>query len=281
MEHSNILLDEQPLIVLPKLATFLGLNEAIVLQQLNYWLRKSTNVREERAWAYNSIGNWHKQFPFWSFETVKRTIRRLVDLEIVIKGNFNRSSLDKTLWYAIDYEKLNVILREKGGLNEKNDIGSICSNGGSNCTDDRLGQIDPMLDRVNLTRPIPEITTETTISDTNKESKKEGSLLAFSVLVERYTQNLKLRDTIFEFIRMRVHIKKTPTNRALEIIFETLNKLASSDEMKIEILNRSIVNNWQDVFALKVPEGSLKPQPKKTGSPLEQLADFLKEEKDG
>ncbi len=35
---NNLLLDEHPLLVMPKLATLIGLNEAIVLQQVHYWL---------------------------------------------------------------------------------------------------------------------------------------------------------------------------------------------------------------------------------------------------
>ena len=36
---SNLLINESPLQVLPTLATYIGLNEAIFLQQVHYWLR--------------------------------------------------------------------------------------------------------------------------------------------------------------------------------------------------------------------------------------------------
>ena len=39
---SRLLLEDEPLVVLPKLATVIGLNEAIILQQLHYWLEKVT-----------------------------------------------------------------------------------------------------------------------------------------------------------------------------------------------------------------------------------------------
>ena len=35
---SKMIIDDRPLMVLPKLATAIGLNEAIVLQQIHYWL---------------------------------------------------------------------------------------------------------------------------------------------------------------------------------------------------------------------------------------------------
>lgn len=37
---SKLLLDDEPLVILPKLAAAIGLNEAIILQQLHYWLEK-------------------------------------------------------------------------------------------------------------------------------------------------------------------------------------------------------------------------------------------------
>ncbi len=39
-QMAKLLLNEQPLVVLPELACKIGLNEAIILQQLNYWLHK-------------------------------------------------------------------------------------------------------------------------------------------------------------------------------------------------------------------------------------------------
>ena len=38
----RLLIDEPPLMVLPSLAAVIGLNEAIMLQQIHYWLGLST-----------------------------------------------------------------------------------------------------------------------------------------------------------------------------------------------------------------------------------------------
>ena len=38
MSTSPLLINEHPLMVLPSLATAVGLNQAIVLQQVHYWL---------------------------------------------------------------------------------------------------------------------------------------------------------------------------------------------------------------------------------------------------
>lgn len=43
---SNLLLDEPPLQVMPTLATKVGLNESIVLQQIHYWLKIKEKVNK-------------------------------------------------------------------------------------------------------------------------------------------------------------------------------------------------------------------------------------------
>ena len=44
---SNLLIHEEPLLVLPGLASRIGLNEAIFLQQIHYWLNRSEHFYDE------------------------------------------------------------------------------------------------------------------------------------------------------------------------------------------------------------------------------------------
>ncbi|WLF74824.1 hypothetical protein Q3V38_08385 [Limosilactobacillus fermentum] len=46
----SLLIEEPPLQVLPSLAKSIGLNEAIVLQQIHYWIRKSNNLKDGHKW---------------------------------------------------------------------------------------------------------------------------------------------------------------------------------------------------------------------------------------
>ena len=103
---SKLLINENPLQVLPSLAVKTSLNEAIVLQQIHYWLEKSEHIHDGRKWVYNSIDNWCEQFPFFSKSTVDRTFKSLCDRGLLIKGNYNKSKFDKTNWYSIDYDRL-------------------------------------------------------------------------------------------------------------------------------------------------------------------------------
>ena len=57
---------------------------------------------------------------------------------------------------------------------------------------------------------------------------------------------------INEFKKMRVKIKKQMTDHAFNLILKDLETLAPNDEaLKIQILNQSIKNSWQDVYPLK------------------------------
>jgi hypothetical protein len=114
---SKLLLDEQPLQVLPTLAVSLGLNRAMFVQQLHYWLQKpSAHVREdeegvERRWVYNTFEGWHEQFPFWTSEAIRKIVTPLVAKGIVVAtDHFNERKGDRTKWYSIDYAALNELL---------------------------------------------------------------------------------------------------------------------------------------------------------------------------
>ncbi|MDW4340988.1 DnaD domain protein [Staphylococcus saprophyticus] len=103
---NKLLIDDYPIQVLPKLAERIGLNEAIILQQMHYWLNQSKHSHEGKKWIYNSYKSWEEQFPFWSNVTVRRTISSLEKQGLLYTGNFNKAGFDKTKWYSIDYSTL-------------------------------------------------------------------------------------------------------------------------------------------------------------------------------
>lgn len=62
-----------------------------------------------------------------------------------------------------------------------------------------------------------------------------------------------LENAMDDFKEYRMKIKKPMTDRAVQLLYSELNRLSVDDETKIAILNQSIVNGWQGVFALKEP----------------------------
>lgn len=103
---SSLLINEPPLMVLPGLASQIGLNEAIVLQQVHYWIRDQRHVIDGYSWAYNTVEEWNKQFPFWSNATIRRIVDSLVDKGLLLKRKLSDNRFDMTLWYTIDMDAL-------------------------------------------------------------------------------------------------------------------------------------------------------------------------------
>lgn len=97
-----------------EIACKIGLQEAIVLQQIEYWIKTNEkaekNFHDDHYWTFNSLEDWARQFPFWSKKTTQRTLEKLREQKILITSNeYNRRQNDQTLWYRIDYEKLKEI----------------------------------------------------------------------------------------------------------------------------------------------------------------------------
>ena len=102
----SLLMPSRPIVINPDLAYSIGLNEAIALQQVNYWLKETTSglERDGVRWIYNTNEQWLEQFPFWSESTLKRTFTRLKQLGVLKVEQLNKSQRDMTNYYTINYE---------------------------------------------------------------------------------------------------------------------------------------------------------------------------------
>lgn len=132
--YSKLLISEEPLQVLPSLATEIGLNEAIILQQLHYWMNPRRNqgeIHDGRRWIYNTYQQWQDNFPFWSVDTIKRTINKLEQNDLIESTDrFNADTRDRTKWYTINYG--NAILHGGEGNLHPSTSDAICPGGEGN-----------------------------------------------------------------------------------------------------------------------------------------------------
>jgi hypothetical protein len=95
------------------LASTYGVECAILIQHFQHWIRinraAGRNIREGRAWTYQSRKEIQLHFPYWTFEEVKYLCEKLVEEGVLITQNFNKNKIDKTLWYAfVDEEAFKV-----------------------------------------------------------------------------------------------------------------------------------------------------------------------------
>lgn len=83
---------------------------------------------------------------------------------------------------------------------------------------------------------------------TKKQIKKENKDIG---VFDSYTSNAELIETLEAFVEFRKKAKSPLTDHGIKLLLKNLDKLSEVDSEKIEILNRSIVNSWKGVFALK------------------------------
>lgn len=81
--------------------------------------------------------------------------------------------------------------------------------------------------------------------------KKERKKKSYDEIVNSMIDDTDIKNTIYEFIKMRKLIKKPMTDRAVTMLINKLNKLSNSKEMKIKILEKSILKNWSDIYPYK------------------------------
>ena len=198
---SKLLIDDYPIQVLPKLAKEIGLNEAIVLQQIHYWLNKRAHLKDGKYWTYGSIATWQRdQFFFWSVVTVKRVFASLEKQNLLIVGNYNKAGFDKTKWYSVNYEELERVSQRLGQNDPTN---------GSKWTDG-VYQNDPT-----NTLDLPETSSDTKKSSPtasvdsdfeklwklypNKKGNKETALKAYKKALKGGTTNKQIQDGIVAY----------------------------------------------------------------------------------
>ncbi len=146
----SLLIDESPLQVIPTLARAIGLNEAIMLQQIHYWSRISEHERDERRWVPMSAPDLAQKFSFWSEATIKRTVARLREIGLLFVTKKSHTSWERANWYAVNYQALNRLNLSIGsksdGASDQSDPvhhrNLTLSTGAKRS--DQSGQIDPI-----------------------------------------------------------------------------------------------------------------------------------------
>lgn len=123
----SLLYNEPPIAVSPTLAKELGLNAAVFLQQLHYWIeqkkqhgsRYQDSYKDGYFWVYNTVSEWLEQLPFLgSKSTFKRMIYDLQEKGVLVIGNYNKFDNDHTSWYRINYLRLEQISKNSQVQNE-------------------------------------------------------------------------------------------------------------------------------------------------------------------
>ena len=254
---SKLLINESPLQVQPSLAMAIGLNEAIFLQQLHYWMGASRHHHDGKKWVYNTYSDWLLQLKYLSLPTLKRTIKSLKDRGLLSVERFDKLRSNQVNYYAINYDVLAIIEANISQAIDSIDRLKMSQSSSSNCTNavaqnepihqlkmsqSPLAQNEPMLTR-EYQETTQEITKEKAVEKKEKPKFSFEQALSFE-LPEGVDRNLWIA-----YIEMRQAMKKMPTQKAVELAISDLAKWGF--EKANQSLKNSITSNWTGLFEPK------------------------------
>lgn len=125
-------------------------------------------------------------------------------------------------------------------------------------------EIDKRILKINRP-PYPEIEVSNRF-DTYQENDNTGYQEKFkdnntsinnkeNIYIKEYYSNKELNDTFLEFLEVRKKKKAVNTPRAITML---INKLSNyDDKTKLELINRSIINSWKDIYVTNNKETTL------------------------
>lgn len=174
-----------------ELAMEIGLDDSMMLLQLEYLITISSHEIDGRRWTYQSYQGLHDDhFPFWSVAKIARIIQSLDGQKLILIGRFNKKGYDRTQWYALNPEGI-VTLRSVAIFQNEKSISQTEKWNRAN------GEMEPR-DLQNATarneRPIPKTSTKTS---TEKESSSAPVVAAdFDSSLEAYKDRPELHTLV-------------------------------------------------------------------------------------
>ena len=96
------------------LAEKYGIVEALMLDYFFFWVQNNQKKSEEakfhngRYWVYSSVRKLAEAHPYISHGKLQRALQHLKDEGAVLTGQFNKMGWDKTTWYTLSDEVLDL-----------------------------------------------------------------------------------------------------------------------------------------------------------------------------
>ena len=173
---SSALINDYPITFLPHLAKAIGVNEALVLQQLHYWLVNHAEVQHEgKFWIYKTYEEWQEQdFFFWSVRTVKSIFKKLGDMGLIESQKLSSNRHNRVNYYTINSVKLAEISAICEAEFEAKRLAKLAKKVGKPCTVDsaNLAQSQSAESALSQSANLAQCLREQ--EENNKENKEEG-----------------------------------------------------------------------------------------------------------
>lgn len=100
-----------------EIAAEVGLLPAVLFYNIQHWIQKNEanqkHFHDGRYWTYNSIKAFQLQFSYVSAKQIEKALNKLKDAELIMTGNFNSFTRDRTLWYALTDKAISISPNEE------------------------------------------------------------------------------------------------------------------------------------------------------------------------
>lgn len=90
----------------PELAKEIGLNESILLLQLEFWIVSEGVERDGFVWLRRTVRQIQDVFEFWGVATIERAIGSLLRKGYLVAAQFDPGSGKSARWLRFDFERL-------------------------------------------------------------------------------------------------------------------------------------------------------------------------------
>lgn len=108
-----------------------GIVEALLLDYFFFWINNSQKKKEKdkyhdgRYWVYGSVRKIAEAHPYLSRAKVHRALKKLEEAGAIKTDAFNKMCWDKTTWYTLTDEILDLSQNETGGVSKRNRVSQI------------------------------------------------------------------------------------------------------------------------------------------------------------
>ncbi|MBD2302800.1 hypothetical protein [Nostoc sp. FACHB-190] len=107
---SKLITPESPLLVPPLLAAEIGLEEAVILQQIHYFCQISKHIKADgRRWFWKTLQDWGQTLPFLKISTIRRAIANLRNFELIDVCRHSQKTWYQANWFTVNLEKVEAL----------------------------------------------------------------------------------------------------------------------------------------------------------------------------
>lgn len=283
-ERLFVLNDPHAMRISGELAAEIGLNESIVLLQIEFIISVYGKQRRGRQWTRQSLSELRDEyFQWWSLSTVHRAVKNLEDRNLLTVKNHNRTGFDRTQWFALNLDGLatlrSVTLAQDPDALPLNS--PISQNEKSISQNDKSIRSNREIDSVNLTNRSSQ-NEKSLRKETSEETSEERTLAPNSALAsgETKAERKARRDGIWDslseiFDAKGAKLTRTEQSGRGKVVAELLDVGATGAEVErrarmftarfpcASVTAFALVKHWNGLQPPKLTVASEQPEPEK------------------